>query len=416
MSKLVCKDESFVCGSGCTACGSCIQICPKSCIEYKLDSMKVKKAVINSEKCIGCNLCKKSCPECNEIELFSPKKSFAAWSMDELIRRESASGGIATEMYRFFAENNGFYAGVLMDEKLHAEYRIFNTVEYYTAFQNSKYVHSNTGNIFINIADILNDGDAVLVVGLPCQVSGLIRFLKAKGTGTQKLITVDIVCHGTTPIEYLEQHIENVENKKHRKATEVYFRDPKEGTHTFTFSLKDTKGTFYKKKVHRTDSYQLGYHLGISYRDNCYQCHYACRNRCADLTISDYSGLGKAKPCAYSSRNVSCILVNTDKGEKFVSDLISNNRIYAEERPLCEELENEKQLNHPTRITKMRKDFIDYYVASDDFDIAIKKATKKIMIKNEIRYHLHVQEVRYYLSKVIPKGIKEILKYITRRR
>lgn len=415
MSNHVCNEENFVCGSECTACGSCIQICPKSCIEYKLDSLKVKKAVINSEKCIGCNLCKKSCPECNEIELLSPKKSFAAWSTDNLIRQDSASGGIATEMYHFYAENNGFYAGVLMDEELHVEYRIFNTVEYYTAFQNSKYVHSDTGNIFIKIAESLNDGAAVLMVGLPCQVSGLILFLKAKGVSTDKLMTVDIVCHGTTPPEYLKQHIENIENKKHRKATAVYFRDPEEGTHTFTFSLKDRKGTFYKKKVHRTDSYQLGYHLGISYRDNCYQCHYARRNRCADLTISDYSGLGKAKPCAYNGRNVSCILVNSDKGEKFVSDLIRNNRIYADERPLCEEVENEKQLNHPTRITKIREDFIEYYVALDDFDIAIKKATKKIMIKNEIRYYLHIQEVREYLSKVLPKGIKKYLKSIIRR-
>ena len=43
----------------CSACGACINICPKGCISYLKKVTGTKVAVINKNSCINCHLCKK---------------------------------------------------------------------------------------------------------------------------------------------------------------------------------------------------------------------------------------------------------------------------------------------------------------------------------------------------------------------
>ena len=60
------------------------------------------------------------------------------------------------------------------------------------------------------------------------------------------------------------------------------------------------------------------------YRDSCYSCKYACKNRCGDITIGDYWGIEKAhsevlKENEYRldyKNGISCLIVNTEQGAK----------------------------------------------------------------------------------------------------
>lgn len=61
-----------------------------------------KVAVINKNSCVNCHLCKKVCPQLDTVEGLESFVCYAAWSFDDTIRTNSASGGIATELYRFF--------------------------------------------------------------------------------------------------------------------------------------------------------------------------------------------------------------------------------------------------------------------------------------------------------------------------
>lgn len=58
------------------------------------------------------------------------------------------------------------------------------------------------------------DGYEVIFIGLPCQVAALRTYLKID---FRNLILVDIICHGTPPQVYLDEHIHYFENKKAEK-------------------------------------------------------------------------------------------------------------------------------------------------------------------------------------------------------
>ena len=237
----------------CSACGVCINICPKGCISYLKKETGTKVAVINKNSCVNCHLCKKVCPQLDTVEGLESFVCYAAWSFDDTIRTNSASGGIATELYRFFSDKGYKLAGVSMTPMHTAEFSLSDSFESMPAYRNSKYVYSDAGNIYYEVGKNLVNQRGVLFIGLPCQVAALKKYLFVKKISLELLFTVDIVCHGTTPEQFLGEHIEHIEKKKKKKAIHVEFRDPEEKTSSFTFSLKDAEHTFYKRRVKAND-------------------------------------------------------------------------------------------------------------------------------------------------------------------
>ncbi len=399
----------------CSACGACINICPKGCISYLKKETGTKVAVINKNSCINCHLCKKVCPQLDTVEGSESFACYAAWSFDDTIRTNSASGGIATELYRFFSEKGYKLAGVSMTPMHTAEFSLSDSFESIPAYRNSKYVYSNAGNIYSEVGKNLTNQRGVLFVGLPCQVAALKKYLLVKKISLDLLFTVDIVCHGTTPEQFLVEHIGYIEKKKNKKAICVEFRDPDEKTSSFTFSLKDAKTTFYKRKVKANDVYQIGYHKGITYRDNCYLCQFATRKRQGDITLADFSYVGSYEPCSYSNENVSCVLINSKKGERLFSELCSADRIFYEKRPLEEEVTTEKQLNYPTRVPMERETFLRELKSNKGFEKAMKHAVRKIMIVNTVKNITHIEKIRQIMSEKLPPNVKDGVKKVLKR-
>ena len=214
-------------------------------------------------------------------------------------------------------------------------------------------------------------GIPVLFIGVPCQVAGLYGFLKKE---YDNLTTVDIICHGMPPATYLEQHIKSIEDKKKEYTHKLFFRDPK--YYTYTFTLKNNNGKeFYNKKVLTRDNYQLGYHRALIYRENCYSCNYARKERISDLTIGDFSGLGNIAPVNYDTRNVSCILQNTQKGKSLLLNL--GTAISMQERPVREAFDFEKQLKSPSIKHNHRMVFETEYRIHKNYEKAANFALKE---------------------------------------
>lgn len=201
---------------------------------------------------------------------------------------------------------------------------------------------------------MLSHGEKCIVIGLPCQIAAVRKLFR----DNENLLLIDVVCHGTTPFRYLDEHIKMLEKVEGKKAFQMSFRDPDTYTYTFTFTLYDKTGDrFYAKRTKQGDTYQFGYHRMVSYRENCYHCHFAKSSRISDITLSDYKGLGKLAPCSYKELKVSSVLINTSKGLEFIQDLIDKKSIFAEERPVQEPIQGDKQLREPSSKSRNRLEF-----------------------------------------------------------
>lgn len=359
----------------CTGCGACAFRCPKNCINMQENSTGVVYPVINEDSCIKCHSCEKTCPILNMPELHKPTKAYAAWSNNEQERMTSASGGIAVEMYKCAVENGYAAIGASLNADFSVTHKLVFATESLAQFKNSKYVFSDAYSVFSGIRKTLKENQKVIFIGLPCQVSALRKLFR----DDECLLLVEVVCHGTTPYSYLRQHIDMLCLRLGKQAANMSFRDPQTYTYTFTFTLYDKDGErFYAKRTKDGDTYQFGYHRAVSYRDNCYQCRFAKPERCADITIADYHGLGLCHPCAFSDRNVSLILENTEKGRAFVDTLIDKGFIHAEQRPLEEPFLGEAQLRRPSQKNKYRLIFEKEIACSNGcFETAIKKPQRK---------------------------------------
>lgn len=402
---------SIICDeSKCTGCQACVNICKQKAILMISTELGRKIAKIDLKKCVGCNLCIRVCPQNNYKEFNTPKKCFSAWSLDPVIRTNSASGGIAAELYNWAYAKNMWFAGVVITKEFDTKYVLTKELNYIKKFQNSKYVVSNMGDIHSKIGSLLKTGDKVLFIGLPCQVDSLKNYCKVMKISLAGLYLVDLICHGTAPQIYFKQHIEAIETKMKKKAESCCFRDPTYSTHTYTFTVKDKHRIFYSKRVESSDVYQIGFHKGIIYRDNCYQCKYAQMKRTGDLTLADFSYVGSKAKCTYSNEKVSAILINTDKGEKMLYELVERNAVFYEERPIEEELEYEKMLHRPTPKPRERDIFTKVYIQTKEFETAMTIAANKQLIKNVVIQICHIRQLKSFFSRCLSNRIKSMLK------
>lgn len=391
----------------CTGCRACEQVCPVKCIKMLSDEFGQLKASV-TDKCIECGKCIKTCPNNSKIEFKTPIRCYAGWSTDDNIRFSSASGGIAATIYRYCISHNIKTFGCVITPDGYCHYKEIKTDADIKECQNSKYVFSDTESIYTKIRQALISGENVIFIGLPCQVAGLYRFLNR---AYDNLTTIDLVCHGVAPAQYLKQHIETISGK--HLVNYISFREPVAQTHTYQFHLSDhSRKWHYRKYVYDNDTYQVGFHKSLIYRDNCYECKYARLRRISDLTISDFSGLGRLAPWDKSKINVSCILLNSNRGENLLTALGDTVALY--ERPLNEALNFEHQLKAPSTPHSRRSVFLDTYSKTHDFDKAVKKAAGKQLRIFHLKKVMHIMEIKRLVVRLFPSRLKCYIKSVLR--
>lgn len=381
--------------SKCTACNACKVACPKHAINLVPDDLGNLIPQIAREQCIDCGLCIKSCPNNANLPFKTTTKIYAAWSNDDSVRSVSASGGIAYELYRFCLNHNYFCIGVILNEDNKAIYTDINSPSELAKIQNSKYVYSDTNDIFRRIKIKLDDKTNVLFVGLPCHVAGLYSYLKHD---YPNLLTVDLMCHGITSDTYFQEHLKTIEHKYKERIYKISFRDPHFATSSYMFSCYNDSRMFYGKRVEEDDLYQLGYHKALTYRNSCYSCKYAQKKRLGDITLGDFSGLGKIVPVTYEVENTNCVLVNSEKGKSILYKI--KEKIYIDERPFDEAYKYESQLNHPSLPHPKRNLFITLYNSKHSFEKAARASLKSELFQNKIR--------RYMVGRFVLKVIEYI--------
>ena len=328
--------------SKCTACFACQNICPTGAVTLQPDENGCVYPVIN-EKCTDCGLCINTCPANNPISFSSPQKAYAYYSNNDKIRSDSASGGLVYSIAESF---DGIVYGAAFNNGPNAEHIRVDKKDELKRIQGSKYVHSHINNAYRQVKADLNDGKRVLFTGTPCQVGGLKAFLKKD---EPLLFTVDLVCHGVPEAQTLTAFLQRTFKSLSNNA-EIRFRDEKGWNMTLWENGKKTGEIPFS-----CNYYYHAFMEGWNYRENCYTCPYAKKERCGDLTAFDFWGITDSSLNKELKKGLNGVFINTEKGAELF-DSVKDGAFFTE-REISEAVKGNGQLRHPTPETKYSKRF-----------------------------------------------------------
>lgn len=298
--------------SGCTACQAA---CPKQCITMKADEEGFFYPVIDKSVCVECGLCEKVCPFDNPRYEHTEPQAYATYVKDENQRMQSTSGGIFYAIAKWIVEQGGIVYGAAFDECFKLRHIDVDTVEGLQQLRGSKYLQSDLQQTFSEIRQYLKGGRWVYFVGVGCQVAGLKSFLRKE---YDTLVTSDLVCHGTPSQQMFDWHLDYLRQKEKGEIISYSFRDCRGWGVCETYEyVSQTRG----KGICRLYSYELSPYLysfmyAFNYRYSCYNCKFAKVPRQGDITLADYWGVRTFFPRMDTSKGVSLVLVNSEKGRE----------------------------------------------------------------------------------------------------
>ncbi len=381
----------------CCGCGACAFACPVDAIEMKPDENGFIYPVFDTEKCISCSLCDRTCVY-GRAERKSPDEVYAAVGRCDLSR--SASGGMFASFAEAFVSDGGAVFGAALtpaDDGFISEHRRAEHISDLDALKGSKYVQSDISGAYPEIRACLDNGKRVLFSGTPCQCAAVKDYFES-----DLLYTVELVCHGVPSNELFNKFIAYEEKKRGRRITAFRFRTKKAGW-GLTAELTFADG----KKEYIAPEYLSYYQLfldGKTYRENCYTCPYASDKRGSDVTIGDFWNIELSRPDLLTGENaldpekgISCLCINTEKGrellESYGSCIIKHPASYGEAsryngqmtRPSARPTDREK-------ILALAKDY-------SDLDRAYRRSRRPIRAKNALR-------------RAVPRPLKSFLKKI----
>lgn len=196
-------------------------------------------------------------------------------------------------------------------------------------FSGSKYLQSDTGKIYCQIKEKLDQGKKVLFSGTPCQNKALRNFLNKD---YDYLYQIDLVCHGVPSEKVFRKYLDEIcaENQVTQSdVKQIRFRHKKPYWNYSNVTIDFTKGKSYSVPT-VDDAFFILFNTGFTLRESCRHCAYTNLERHSDITLSDFWGFlpGNFKMRNYE-KGVSCILINSQKGEELFN-MIQNDIVFEE--------------------------------------------------------------------------------------
>lgn len=351
--------------SKCSGCHSCMNICPKNCIEMKVDQEGFWYPAVDKEKCIKCGLCEKRCPILNDMSIENTPHAYACYNNDEKIRKESSSGGIFTLLASYIIDNGGIVYGAAFNQNFEVEHIEVTNKQDLSKLRGSKYVQSKLGNTYSKIKEHLNQNKLVYFSGTPCQIDGLLCFLNKK---YDNLICQDIVCHGVPSPKIWKHYLKKFDLEKNAK---ISFRDKSTGWDSYSFSIKQDNNSF--KELSSQNEYMKVFLKDLCLRPSCYDCHSKSLHRNSDITLADFWGIKDVCPEMYDNKGTSLVFINSDKGKELF-DKISNDIKY-QEVDINDASKHNPSSFKSVNIPEKREDYMAN-IFNNQFDKYSKKYTK----------------------------------------
>ena len=353
----------------CTGCGACAAVCKKKAIIMTHDQNGFLFPYINRKLCVDCGQCITVCRKdwkCNNF--FVNKKAYIAYDSNEKNRNKAASGGIFSALSRYWINNGGVVYGAELtftEGCVSIKHVEVNKIDELYRISGSKYVQSSCYEVFKQIRKHLKNNTKVLFGGTSCQIDALYRYLGERYEN--KLLTVDLICHGVPSEKFFQDYLNCIENKYKCLIKDFSFRlkKNKEIRYEEVIELSNNEKVL-KKNIHSSNSsYYKWFLLGESYRDSCYSCQYASLSKPADITLGDYFEVSDDYPEIFNKINrengcgISCVITHTIVGEHFFK--LIDNDIVSYNIDLRIAQASHQQLCRPMRYTSLRNKLLKTY-------------------------------------------------------
>lgn len=373
----------------CCGCSACSQSCPKCCIKMQADEEGFLYPVVDTEKCIHCNLCDKVCPIINRMpEIEKPQKAYVVQIKDEKVLKESTSGGAFTAI----AESVIDQAGVVFGASFTNDFRVIHTYAGKKAdlvkFRNSKYVQSDTGCTFTQAKELLDDGLPVCYSGTPCQIEGLKRFL---GKDYGNLITVDVVCHAVPSPLIWEKYKKFIAGNQ--PVQYAAFRDKEPYGYEYSQITVKANETWYRAGV-ESDAYLRAFFSNICDRPSCYSCVFKKRYRVSDITLWDCFNIYQFSETLDNNRGATKVLIHSSEGEKLFA--AAQDRLKVVEVTSDKLVEDVKEMFSSVPYNPLRDSFLADAATMEDVPFFHKYFPDTVRVKGERFIRLACEKLGIY--------------------
>lgn len=399
----------------CCGCNSCGDVCPQNAISYVTDDEGFWYPDVNRDKCINCGLCEKVCPIIQKKEKFEKNFStphcFVAEhkSMETIF--SSTTGGIFSALAEVMYGQKGYVGGAIHNKDLSVSEFISDNREDLQYLRRSKDLQSDARGFYKRVKKLLEDGENVLICGLPCQIAGLKCYV---GRDYDNLITADLICLGVNSPKVWKSYIEYIEAINHSKIVWTENKSKEYGWHKLTQKFVFENGEEYFDTVDTSEFIKGFIESHIYCRPSCYNCQFKGFPRTGDFTIGDFWGIEKYDSSYNSNMGTSVVLINSVKGEQYFEKV--KKRINYKEVPLHWAVSGNPALTKSiTNPTVSRKTFFEN-LDKMSFDKTVKeygsKNSKSIKhIMKEIRKNLSFVKRIIVVTRLSPVALFQTFRY-----
>lgn len=278
---------------------------------------------------------------------------YAIKAREDKIQKCSSSGGAFILLSNYVFSQGGAVACSVYDYSTHMmKFKLLqNEVERNQAV-GSKYIQSNPNKIYQECYQWLidNPGKELMFVGMGCQAAAFQLFAEKKAI-RNRVIIVDIVCHGVPSPVMWKEYVQYLEKKHKGTISSLSFKDKRNGWSRPTAVVKINEKEIFLRNYIRI------FNSGVALRPSCYSCPYTCINRNTDITIGDYWGIENTHPEFMSELGVSLFMTHSELGNKLFEKIASDVDWIETDQNEC----RQPQLHHPSEISPYRNLFWEEY-------------------------------------------------------
>lgn len=339
---------------------------------------------VDMDTCIDCHLCEKVCPIINvEQEHETKQHGYLLQIKDDAIRKESTSGGSFTAIASWVIKRGGVVFGAAFD---YADNKVKHcaatTLQELGKFRNSKYVQSEIGSTYQEIKKNLQADKWVAMSGTPCQIEGLVHFLRKP---YDKLVLIDVVCYGIPSPGVFSDYLSYMQRKIGGRFKKILFREKRLCYNYTSFSLFNENPQLDYHKGVESDQFMRSFFSDMNVRPSCYDCKFKKRYRVSDFTIWDCYDV-KMFSKNFDDNGTNRVLVHTDKG-MHILDAIKDTVKLEEYKDLDYFIADEIAMVKSVPMNPKRRDFFKDY-QNMEFDAFINKwfpTTFKVRLNSFLR-------------------------------